>query len=202
MTKVLKISIALIAWVALIIQFYLIIENRVTSISETTIRYFSYFTILTNLAVAIIFTKEIFKSSHASLITAITVYITVVGIVYQVLLRSLWKPTGMQKIADELLHSIIPVLVLIYWFFQKRKGLLKYRDILKWLIYPLIYLICILLRGKVSNFYPYSFVNVRELGLQKVLINSFFLLIGFMLLSTVFIKIGKTLLKKNNVLTR
>ena len=196
MARALKISIALIAWLALIIQFWLIIENRVASIPETITRYFSYFTILTNMMVAIFFTKEIFKPSHISLITAVTVYITVVGLVYQVLLRNLWQPTGLQKLADELLHTIIPLLVLVYWLFYKKKEMLKYSDVLRWLIYPLIYLMCVLIRGNASNFYPYPFVNVSELGLQKVLINSFFLLIGFMVLSAVFIKIDKALIKK------
>jgi hypothetical protein len=47
---------ATIAWFAVLAQYYLMIENRVASFSETTIRFFSFFTILSNTLVAIYFT--------------------------------------------------------------------------------------------------------------------------------------------------
>ncbi|MFZ5976285.1 MULTISPECIES: Pr6Pr family membrane protein [unclassified Hydrotalea] len=33
-----------------------------------------------------------------------------------------------------------------------------------WLIYPLLYLVYILIRGSFSGFYPYPFVNVLQIG--------------------------------------
>lgn len=49
-------------------------------------------------------------------ITAITVFILIVGSVYQIVLRSIWEPTGLQFIVDELLHTVIPLYMLGYWF--------------------------------------------------------------------------------------
>ncbi len=80
-------------WFALIAQLYLIIRNRVTAIPETIIRYFSFFTILTNILVAVCCTilllnkkKSLFNFfSNPKTITAITVYITVVGLVYNLI---------------------------------------------------------------------------------------------------------------------
>ncbi|HMI79175.1 MAG TPA: hypothetical protein VK484_10285 [Ferruginibacter sp.] len=53
-------SIAAAGWFALIGQFYLIIENRVASLAETITRYFGFFTILTNIIVAVCVTVLLF----------------------------------------------------------------------------------------------------------------------------------------------
>ena len=191
MAKLLRYSIVLLGCFALAAQYYLIISNRVVSVAETTIRYFSYFTILTNLLVTITFIREIIRPVRTSVFTAVAVYITVVGAVYQVILRGLWQPAGLQKLVDELLHTILPLLVLVYWFLYKRKGNLSYQNVPLWLLYPLCYLGYILLRGSFSGFYPYPFVDVAQLGYSSVLRNSLLLTLGFVVLSVLFIRIGK-----------
>jgi hypothetical protein len=179
------------------------IENRNASIIETTIRFFSFFTILTNTLVAIYFTVVLFRikrwysaEGKPGVLTAITIYITIVGLVYQIILRSTWHPTGLQMIVDELLHTIIPIMVIIYWYIFEKKHSVKYDQILKWLIYPLIYLVFILIRGKLSGFYPYPFVDVGNLGLSRVMLNSAVLIIVFAALSAIFIKVGRTIVNK------
>ena len=128
---------ALIGWFAVIAQYFLMIENRVASIPETTIRFFSFFTILTNSLVAIYFTCIVlFKKQETTLIglpgtlSAITVYILMVGLVYQFVLRQIWHPEGLQKIVDELLHSVMPVLVIIFWYLYESIQSIKYSQII------------------------------------------------------------------------
>ncbi|MBX3256159.1 MAG: Pr6Pr family membrane protein [Chitinophagaceae bacterium] len=199
MKRNISILIAFIAWTAVSTQYYLMLQNRVTSISETTIRFFSFFTILTNLLVAVYFTAGMVKQKGRYLsildqpgtLTSVTIYITVVGLVYQVVLRHTWNPTGLQKIADELLHSVIPVVVIFFWYLYEHKSLVKFRQIPQWLLYPLLYLIYILIRGSFSGFYPYPFVNVINIGLQKVLINCVILTVLFIGISAIFIKAGR-----------
>ncbi len=197
MKKNLSLIFAGIAWFAVITQFYLMMDNRVTEVPETVIRFFSFFTIQTNILTAVYFTFQFFyaKRNHwlneAGSLTAITVYIIVVGMVYQLVLRQVWEPTGMQKLVDELLHSVNPILVLIFWFLYEKKSLLIWSMIPVWLIYPLIYLIYILFLGTISNFYPYPFVNVPELGYRQVFLNAFFMLLLFLGLSAVFVGVRK-----------
>jgi hypothetical protein len=197
---------ALLGWMTIITQLVLMIQNRVTDIPEVIIRFFSFFTILTNIIVAICFTviwrnrhtnQRSFWSSTAHQ-TAITVYILVVGIIYNLILRSLWSPTGLQKIVDELLHLLIPILFLIYWIVFVSKHGLQWRYALNWLLYPLIYLVFILIRGALSksDFYPYPFVDVYNNGYQKVMISCGFILLLFVLLSLLFIAVGRLLSKK------
>lgn len=200
MKKNIALIFALIGWFALIAQYYLHIENRITSIPEANFRFFTYFTILVNLIVTIYFTNIVFKKQESEdknlgYLTAITVYITIVGATYQIILRGTWQPTGLQRIVDELLHSVMPVLTIIFWYLFENKAKVKYSQILKWAIFPIVYLIVILIRGSFSGFYPYPFVDVNVLGLTKVLINSLFVTIFFFIISFLYIRIGKALKK-------
>ena len=196
-------GIGLVALASVSFQLYLMIETSVTSISETIIKFFSFFTILTNLMVGVYFTllfylgKNKIKSviQKPEMLTAVTVYITIVGLVYQIALRHLWEPTGLQKIIDELLHSIIPLLVVVYWYFYENKKSVFYKSCFQWLIYPLVYLVYILIRGAYSNLYPYPFVNVTTLGFQKVMVNSAILVLVFLFVALLFVKMGRIINK-------
>jgi len=58
--KIFLIVLFVSGWFSLIAQFYLIIINRTTSVGETIIRYFNFFTILTNILVALCATTLLF----------------------------------------------------------------------------------------------------------------------------------------------
>jgi hypothetical protein len=192
-------TMAVLGWFALLSQLYLIIQNRVVSVAETIVRYFSFFTILTNLIVAVCVTFLLLKPNSkwgswflkSTTLTAITVYITIVGVVYNVILRFLWQPKGLQYITDELLHTIIPLLFILCWFlFVPKKGL-HYKQFLPWLIYPLLYVIYTAVHGAITGFYPYPFINVITLGYGKVAVNSGSLLLAFSGLSLFLIAIAR-----------
>ncbi len=184
---------ALAGWFAVIAQYVLMLNNNTNTVGEATIRFFSYFTILTNIIVATYFTALLLGARIVrtkGLLSAITVYIVIVGLVYQVALRHVWNPQGLQKLVDELLHSVIPLGALIYWSFFEKKGL-GYAQTFPWSIYPLAYLVFSLVRGSSSGFYPYPFINVTEIGMQQTLINALIILALFMIISIVFIFINK-----------
>ena len=194
---------ALIAWFALIAQFYLMMGNRVTSVPETILRFFDFFTINTNILVALCLSFIALAPnsragkffSKATTVTAITVYIIIVGIVYNVILRSTWNPQGLQKIVDELLHSVTPVLFLLFWLIFVRMEDLKWKNAFPWLIYPVVYMSYALVFGAITSFYPYPFVDVSDLGYGKALTNAGLVLVIVLLLSLIMIGTGK-LMKK------
>ena len=190
---------AALGWFAVIAQLYLIITNRVVSVPGTVLRFFSYFTIDTNILVALCFTFIFLgNKSHfgkfftkATTITALTVYITIVGIVYNTILRLTWNPQGLQRVVDELLHSVIPVFFILFWvIFAPTEGL-KYKQAFSWLIYPLIYIFYAIIHGAITKFYPYMFVDVNRHGYSKVLFNTGMLLSAIFLLSLILIATGK-----------
>ncbi|SRR5579871_346474 len=205
MKKNLAVLFALTGWFAIIEQFILMLGSRALAMSEITIEFFSYFTILTNIIVAVYFTCLLFSGSDNSklinkpgTLTAITVYIFMVGLVYQVTLRHLWNPEGMQQIVDELLHTVIPLLAVVFWILYEKKSAVKYSQITKWCIYPLIYLVCILIRGSLSGYYPYPFLDVVKIGMPKTLINCSILVLVFLVIAVLFIFAGKKMSKKES----
>ena len=199
MRKVLALIFALVAWFALVAQFVLMLQNRTASVPETVVRFFSFFTILTNLIVALFYTAQLLniaKSYKPGILSAVTVYIFIVGIVYQILLRHIWQPQGLQMVVDELLHTINPLLVILYWYLFEKKLLIRYLHTLAWMVYPIMYLIYILVRGEYSGFYPYPFVNVDEIGISKTLLNSALLTVLFLAASCILVKVGRMIEKK------
>jgi hypothetical protein len=197
--KIFALVAASIAWFGVLTQFYLIILNRVVSIPETILRFFAYFTINTNILVALCFTFIGLGSktrtgrffSRPSTVTAITVYIIIVGIVYNTILRSLWQPQGFQMIVDEILHSVTPVLFILFWVIFTPTEELKWKYAFSWLVYPLVYIFYALTVGAVTKFYPYLFVDVNRHGYTKALSNTGLVLFAIFLLSIILIATGK-----------
>ena len=198
MRNYLDITRFLLGWLAIIVQFILMIQNRQADIPETIIRFFSFFTILTNILVSLYFTSRIsiFKNtslsklSNSGNLTALTAFILVVGLVYQFILRGTWQPTGLQRIIDELLHSAIPLFVFLYWLKFANKTDLIFKNIKFWLWYPIGYFLYVIIRGHFSNFYPYPFVNVIEIGYSQVFINAVIISLFFLFIMWVLILIG------------
>jgi len=199
--------IAILGWLAIGVQFYLYYYSCGVAFAEMLIRFFSFFTILTNILVAACCTALLlFPNSRPGkrfaapqTQTAIAVYILIVGLIYNVILRFLWQPQGMQRFVDELLHLLVPILFLGYWFFFVAKQSLRWNDCWAWLVYPLIYLAVILVRGAMSGYYPYPFVDVGALGYRAALLNSLGIALLFVFFSLLFIGVGK-LLSKNRKL--
>lgn len=188
----------IITWLAVITQLILMIQNRQADIAETLIRFISFFTVLTNTLVALYFTAKIFNLSKTffnknGAVTAITTFILIVGIVYQIALRKIWAPTGLQLIVNELLHTIIPLYFLLYWILYSNKSDFNYKQVLSWIIYPIAYLIFVFTRGHYSNYYPYPFLNVSEIGTRQASINTAIIFGASICLMLLLIIIGKRL---------
>jgi hypothetical protein len=194
---------ALIVWFGLALQFYISIERYLAlgrTLAGSLVQIFSYFTILSNLLVAIVLTVILIKPNSAagkfcsrlSVLTATTVYIVIVGLVYNLVLRQIWDPQGLFKLADDLLHTISPLLFLFFWLLFVQKYPLQWKVIFNWAIYPIIYLIYSLLRGVASGLYPYDFIDAKQIGYGQTAINSFFVLLAFLAVSAIFIGITRT----------
>lgn len=193
---------ALVTWFALALQFKLSLASvSVTGFSagKTVTNFFSYFTILSNLLVAISLTTIILSPgstpgrffSRVSTRTAIAVYIFIVGLVYNLVLRNIWSPTGWQLVADNLLHVVVPLLYVLLWAVITTKQTLQWKDIYPWLIFPALYLAYSLIRGPIANWYPYPFLDAGKSGYGKVAINSLFVLIAIIVVGLGLIAINR-----------
>jgi len=202
--RICLILMAIAVWLALIAQFYLIVINRQASVPEIIVRYFTFYTILTNILIAVACTVLLLKPvsgwgaffSRQTTLTAVAVNITIVGVTYNIILRFLWNPQGLQFVVDELLHLIIPIAFILFWLIFVPKGGLKWTSIFPWMIYPLVYLTIVLIRGALSGYYPYPFLDVTDIGYSQTLINAGGITIAFVVVALLFVAIDKMMDKK------
>ncbi|WP_276503527.1 Pr6Pr family membrane protein [Terrimonas pollutisoli] len=192
----------ILAWLAPALQLYILLHNvpgNGLTYLQAAGRFLLFFTILTNLLVAISITSILLAPqskwgqffSKPTTLTAVALYIFIVGLVYNIILRNIWEPVGLQKWVDEALHVLVPLLFIFFWLFFVPKGNLKWRHAFSWLIYPALYLIYAVLRGATEGFYPYPFIDAGQLGYNRVLINATGLLLVFIIAGFLFIGIDQ-----------
>jgi hypothetical protein len=188
-------AIAATTWTGLAVQ--LVASVRLTgSVLEALWIMLLYFTVITNIVVALLF-SALASGWHASprLIGGVTLAITLVGIVYHTLLRGLLDLSGGVALADFLLHTVTPIIVLAWWIAFASKGGLDRRDPLGWVIFPLVYFGYGLARGAMDDRYPYPFMNLAALGWPHTLLNAAAIASGF-------IVAGYTLFTLDRLLSR
>lgn len=188
---------SILCWFTIVLQLILIIINRQASVFETIIRFFTFFTILTNILVAMVFIANWLQPKNSFQFfnkpdtqVAIAVYIFVVGFVYNTILRFIWQPKGWDKVADELLHLVIPIVYILFWYLKFSKKTINYKSIFSWLLFPMMYIVVVMIRGYFSGYYPYPFLHVGNLGVAKVLYNSILMTLFFVVVSFVFYQIN------------
>jgi len=141
-----------------------------------------YFTIQSNIFISVYFLFKAFSNklnpmTHA-IESALTLYIFITGSIYLILLSGIKFNLGpLYDYGNILVHYVVPVLCVLEWLFLTSKRTLTYSNILNFSIFPLCYLILTLVRGSFTNFYPYPFANVAQLGFLQVMINSFFIML-------------------------
>lgn len=191
-----------LGWTGLSVQIWLVLVARWqdhASLIGGLVSVFGYFTVLTNTLVATVLTHAAFGRPtparrwflSPSVSTGVAVSIVVVAVAYSVLLRHLWQPHGWQRLADELLHDIMPLLFVVYWWRSVPKGTLRYSQLPLWCLYPLGYFAFALWRGFEIGVYPYPFIDVAQLGYGQVLFNALAVLAGFCLTGVAFIAVDR-----------
>jgi hypothetical protein len=162
------------------------------------VRFFTFFTILTNLLAASMFTaivqirsRPISRLATPSAITAITAYMTIVGIIYNTVLRGLVELHGLNAILNESLHVILPMATLLFWLIFVPKNGLQWRSAFTWLLYPFGYIVWVIIFGAWTGFYPYPFTDVSVLGYPRAMINGLVILTGFLAIFLFMIASGR-----------
>jgi hypothetical protein len=200
--QLLLLLIALIAWFSIAAQFSISIPALVAkgmTYGEAVWRLFGFLTILTNILLAVCCTLLLLMPDSApgrffsrpGVLAALALYIIFVGLGYNLLLRNHAPFTGLHRIADEGMHTVVPLLFAWYWLLFAVKHGIQAKDGLLWLIYPLAYFVMAMVRGSLSGFYPYPFLNVTLLGYPRVMANAVMLLAGLFLIAQALIRIAR-----------
>lgn len=155
---------------------------------DYTLNFFSYFTIQTNIFVALWFLlsaifhnqegKKASKWFGPNMALGVTTFITITGLIYNTMLL----PTHVDRtgfyfwFTSSVEHMVAPIVMIVYFlaFMQKEKGsVLEMKTFLKeklviCYIYPIVWLVVMLIRGEFryqagkAYAYQYFFINVHE----------------------------------------
>jgi hypothetical protein len=185
---------AVVAIGALVLQLALIIhggrvldETQQYSLVDRLWHLVSYFTIQSNLLVAVgtvLLTRDPERdgAGFRSLRLAGAIGITVTGLVHFTLLRPLLHLHGADWAADKLLHMVVPVLAIVGWvLFGPRPRVERSAQVWS-ILWPLAYLAYVLVVGGASGWYPYPFLDVDQKGWGHVAVSSVGITVLFLVL--------------------
>lgn len=150
---------------------------------------FSFFTIQSNLIVGFTTLMLAVDPERSSLAFRIfrmmgLVGITVTFVVFHVALSHLLDLESWGEAANQLLHTVVPVLAVVGWLAFGPRGLTSRRVATMSAVFPVLYMAFVLIRGPLnSHWYPYPFANVQTLGYLRVLINAAWISLLFVALA-------------------
>ena len=154
---------------------------------QSPVNFFSYFTVLSNLMVSAVFLyvfltgKSIDKLRGAGLL-----YVLLTGTGFIFLLGG--KNNEFIDWVNIVLHYLSPTVVLLDWIFIRSKKI-TFKQSLSWLLFLIVFLIYSLIRGGITGWYPYGFLNASEVGYLGVAKYSAILALGSVMLSWVIVRL-------------
>lgn len=195
---------ALIGLAGLALQFVILYgdmtHNGATPL-EATWRYFAYFTILTNTFVTLVLASAALRPARNTGLNAPRVELMAVTsilfvcIVYNLLLASRWDPQGWQKLADVIVHQVMPAIFALYWLLRPH-GRLSWTDAPFAALWPAAYAAYGLSRGALDGFYPYFFMDPSTTPIPQLALSMAALVAAFMLGAGTLTALSKALARR------
>jgi len=197
MSRILNVARLLLAAAAIVAITYQFatLTSEVPAFSPAN--FFSFFTIQTNLfAIAMLGLVAIVRPPERTVLFdavrgAVTLYITITGVVFALLLSGLQESLDTHIAwVDFTVHKLMPVVLVADWLIDPPRHRLSFRIGLGWLLYPLAYLIYTLIRGDRVDWYTYPFLDVSRHGYGGVLVSCAVMLVGFVAAAVGFVALG------------
>jgi hypothetical protein len=142
--------------------------------------FFSFFTIESNLFIAVIFALSAWGywrnrpvKCVTSLRGAAALYMVTTGLVYITLLTGLQESLNTNiPWVNFVLHYFVPAVALLDWLIDRPAGARhSYKAVLLWLIFPIVWLVYSIVRGVMVGWYAYPFLDPHTGGgLSEVII--------------------------------
>lgn len=154
-------------------------------------RFFAYFTIQSNLLGAVVLIEAVLRRGKVTPFLdwfrgAATVYLIVTFFVVLVFLSDVDVQLAIPWV-DLVLHKAMPMVLVLDWIQYPPHARVKVHRAIYWLFFPLLWLMFTLLRGAISGWYPYPFLDPAVTGhlgvfLSCVAITAGFVVAGFLVL--------------------
>ena len=125
----------------------------------------------------------------------ITVYICITCLVYAIVLN----PGGGFNWPSIVEHYITPILFVIDWYLTETKSKqYQWKYAVWWIVYPIGYMGVTLIRGYITNFYPYFFMDLPVLGFMGFLKWFCILISLFLFIGLILVAINRKIYSKQN----
>ncbi len=168
---------------ALVLQIVLVITGASVLVEDALapplgtriLRYFSYFTVQSNILVMVTTWALVRRPHHDGRVWRIArldavAGITITGVVHWFFLRPLLHLEGWSWVADKLLHVAVPLLAVVGWLVFGPRLRTSWSLLLPALGWPVLWLAYTLAAGAVTDWYPYPFLDVTTKGYATVLV--------------------------------
>jgi hypothetical protein len=154
-----------------------------TSAAGRLLRVVSFFTIQSNILVLVTSAQLAWRSDRDGRLWRVLrldalVGIAVTGIVYATVLARIHEPRGWEQVvSNATFHYGSPTAAVAGWVMFGPRPRIDRRVVAASLLWPLLWILYTLLRGAISNWYPYPFLDARTLGYASVLVNALLVLL-------------------------
>ena len=183
--------IAIVVIVAVAYQAWLIVNSGLFR----PLRFFTFFTILSNLFAALVWLSLAIRwrarrTRRDDLLRgAATLYLVITFVVVVILLQG--AELGLSNPAvDLVVHKLFPVLIVIDWIVEPPETDLRMTDVALWLIFPVLWLAFTLVRGAIDGWYPYPFLDPDLGGYRSVAYHVVAILAGFLVVAGAIVALG------------
>lgn len=148
------------------------------------VNFFGYFTIQGNILLAVVLLLTVLRGDRRSpglalVRGAATSYIVVVGLVYNTLLIGLAGGVALPW-ANTVMHLLFPIYGLLDWLLVADRPPLPWRRLWVVVVYPIVWLVVVLVRGATDGWVPYPFLDPAN-GYDSVAVSVVIVAVAFLL---------------------
>ncbi|MEP7087763.1 MAG: Pr6Pr family membrane protein [Gemmatimonadota bacterium] len=166
-------------------------DGSIAGTGERVLRFFSFFTIQSNLlaagtALALILRPDRDGRTWRVLRVSAILGMTVTFITYMAVLRPIVHVQGISKLTDIAFHYIAPPLTVIGWYLFGPWPRIDVTTLLRHLAWPFLYFSYTLVLGASTGWYPYPFIDAGKLGYPHVLRNALALTLMLLILGAIY----------------
>ncbi len=152
-------------------------EGQAPGVATRVLRFFSYFTVQSNILVALSVIPLLANPATDSAAWRVLrldalIGIAITGVVFVVALRPIVSLTGISALTNVGFHYASPLLAVVGWLLFGPRPRIDRRTLVWSLAWPLVWLAYTLVHGAITGWYPYPFIDAGELGYPATLFNA------------------------------
>jgi hypothetical protein len=159
-----------------------------SSTAELLVRFFSYFTILSNITIGVTSAMLVADPRRDGRVFRVArldglLCMAVTGLVYNTVLAGLQELSLAGLVTNLLMHQAGPLLAVVAWLVVGPRPRFDRATVWWSMVGPLAWIVYIFVQGAFTDWYPYPFMRVTEIGYPQALLSTGAVAVVFLLLA-------------------